>query len=429
MHDRRTIVAGVLAAATAGCGTREGDDGTSVPALARDGTTDLASARQTPGGVESQCPPGVNAQGPSRSWTVPGLNSISWCSLSPDGRTLLVRANKELRFFPLDGGDPLTVPLGGPSLGVMDAEGSLAWSSDSRSVWLLAGETSRSGWVTGPLACARRGRDGRLISTPPLRGLPGRLDQVTWVDGNGLGLAHLDTRGGYNRPELPDANPALAVIEAGRGRVRDVLPLRRAIIETWGEGSGSLYLRVPAVARTADGRVRALMQLSLLGVGPTSRVGGWALWTEGERLRRLPDGFGEQLTTFAFTPNAERLLAGHHLSASGIIMEHRPSPPPTPVTGPYAALYDLAGRAIWTLSGTATEMRGRGLAAVSGDGRQGLVLLPGTCGRHQLWGVVDLRRGRIVRRLELPTRNSVVSNGFHGRKPWIASYHQLNLFA
>ena len=249
------------------------------------------------------------------------------------------------------------------------------------------------------------------------------------MDGNGLGLAHLDTRGGYNRPELPDANPALAVIEADTGRVRDVLPLRRAIIETWGEGSGSVSLQVGAAAPTTDGRVRALLRCGLRGDGPRSYVGGWGLWTEGERLRRLPDRFGDGLDTFAFTPKAERLLVGHHLSATGLIAEHVPSPPPTPVTGPYAALYDLAGGALWTLTGTATEMRGRGPTAVSEDGRRGLVLLPETCGSHRVWGVVDLRRGRIVRRLEMPTGNDAVSTGFHGQRPWMTSYSELNIFS
>jgi hypothetical protein len=68
---------------------------------------------------------------------------------------------------------------------------------------------------------------------------------------------------------------------------------------------------------------------------------------------------GEGDLTFKFTPSGDQVLVSWPLSASGSINEdRRPSPPPTPQTGRYAALYDLAWRPAWSLSGTVSTMPG-----------------------------------------------------------------------
>ena len=429
MADRRAFILAALATTATGCRI----SAPTVPSRAEQDVTSLPepSARVVDR-VESdaldQCSPGSGVEAPRVSRQINQLGSIAWASLSPDGETLLVRNDRELAFVPVNGGDVRVVHAVGPQFGVFDADQSLTWSSDSRGVWFLAGETTRAGFVAGPLRCARRLRDGRIVHAPTLRGLPGRLDQVTWVDGEGLGIAHLDTRGSYNRPQLPDPSPTLAVIEAGSGAVRSVLPLREAIVLLWGEARGAAYIQVLATTRLRDGRVRAILRCGLHGDRRNEGVGGVALWTEGMPLRPLPSALGEHLSSVVFTPSGETLLVSHHLSASGVIFEHGPSPPPTPVRGAYATLYDLNGDALWTLSGTANDIRGAGPLAVSPDGRRGLLALPETCGRSEVFGLVDLRRGKVVRRLSCGSGNRTTSAGFDGDRPWFTSYQRLDVF-
>lgn len=349
--------------------------------------------------------------------------------MSPDGATLLIRNHGELTFAPIAGGMAHTYAAGGPRFGVTDAELSLAWSSDSKSIWFLAGETTSAGFVAGPLHCARRLLDGRVVAAPALNGLPGRLDQVTWVDGEGLGIAHLDTRGGYNRPELPDNNPAVAVIEAQAGVVRSVLPLRDAIASAWGAGRGSVFLEVLAASRLADGRIRAVLRCGLTGQNGGRRVGGVAVWTEGKSLEPLPSLSPQHLWRMAFTKDGEALLVGRPLSASGLTIEGGESPPPIPVSGRFAGLYDLTGRLVWSLSGTADEIRGPTPLVVSRSGRTALLALSETCGGKQVWAVVGMASGKILRRLDhgVPYNRADVA-GFHGEQPWLASYVTLQFF-
>ncbi|WP_374275949.1 hypothetical protein [Brevundimonas sp.] len=418
MADRREFLLGALghfAAASAHPGE------VTAPETAAEPITDIGCKEPRDDLAE------VLLEVPAHSVQINQLNSISGALLSPDGKTLAVRNYRELAFVSVADGTTTVFPLGGPEFGVTPGGHSNAWSSDSDSIWFLKGDLTRSGFVTSPLRCARRLRDGSVVLAPPLTELPGRLDEVTWVDGGGLGVAHCDTRGGYNRPELPNRYPALAIFDAANGAVRTVLSLHESIRSTWGEGEGSIYLQVLATARLQDGRVRALLRCALVGQGRNKRLGGLALWTEGSQIQELPSSLNEPHSTAVFTPDGEALLVSFRLSAAGVIYERRPSPPPISVTGRYVALFDLRGKAIWLRSGTAHHMRGTSPLAVSPDGQLGLVILPERCG-GDVWGLLDLRDGTIVRRLRRFGQNRVNSVGFAGEQTWFTSYQTLEFY-
>jgi len=349
--------------------------------------------------------------------------------LSPDGRTLLVRDYRDMVLAPLDGGAPQSFPLEGPSFGVMDDDDSVGWDTDSRSIWLLKGETARSGFSTGPLAVARRWMDGRVELAPPLANPPGRLDQVRWIAGSDLGVASFDLRGGFYRPELPDPEPGLGVIEATTGQVRSHVSIRRDLLASWGSPEGNIYCSVVASTLMSDGRVRSLVRtVSMDATHPDRpRMGGLLLWTEGEAPVVLPEKALEG--DVAFVDGGRKLLIRLPLKAFGVIYEHRPSPPPTPVSGDYAGLYDLQRRRwIWRLSGRSTDWGEGSGVAVSASGRKALVGLPASCGYRGAYGLIDVRTGRIRQRLLAPN-NSRPSLGFYGERPWLAWGGILDLYS
>lgn len=373
------------------------------------------------------CEAGGPVTAPTRRITIrmqatPGTSSHR---LSPDGRTLLLRTHRALTFAPVDGAPVKTFPLGGPSFGLQGDDDSLAWSDDSRSVWLLKGDTAPSGFSTGLRACARRWDDGRIEVSPSLRDPPGRLDQVRWLDGAGLGIASFDTRGGYYRPELPDTTPALAVIDASSGRVRSPVLIREALLAAFGSPPGWLWCNVEAGVVMRDGRVRALVRARASVIGQNG-VGGLVLWTEGEDAVVLPE---EALAgDVVFVDGGRRLLVRLPLAAGGVIYEHRPSPPPTPVSGDYAGLYDLdSKRWTWRLAGRSTQWgEGQGVA-LSASGETALIGLPERCDTRGVYGIIDVRTGRILQRLAATT-NARPTLGFVGENPWTAQGVFLDLY-
>lgn len=346
--------------------------------------------------------------------------------LSPDGRTLLLRTHRTLSFLPVDGGPSADFPLEGPSFGLMDDEDSLAWSDDSQSVWLLKGDTAfPSGFSIGPFVCARRSMDGRIEASPALRDPPGRLDRVHWLGGAGLGIACFDTRGGYYRPELPDVAPTLGVIEASTGRVRSRVSVRHELLAPFDAPPTDIYCTVGPSAVMRDGRVRALVTAYATVLGQDG-VGGLVLWTEGQPPTVLPKEALEGAV--AFVDDGRKLLVRLPLQATGVIYERQPSPPPTPVSGDYAGLYDLeSGRWVWRLSGRSTNWgEGRGLA-VSASGRKALIGLPESCDIRSVYGLIDVRTGRILQRLA-SYNNSPPTLGFDGEEPWMAWGGVLDLY-
>lgn len=384
------------------------------------------AARQGAGAAD-RCEIGGPLTEPQRRISVfePRISGLGVHHLSPDGRTLAVRDYRTLTFMPLDGGATRSFPLEGPSFGVIGDEDSIAWSDDSQSVWLIKGETARSGFSTGPLVCARRWVDGRIEASPALSEPPGRLDQVRWLGGAGLGVASFDTRGGYYRPELPNAAPHLGVIEASTGRVRSRISVRDDLLALFGAPSAEIYCTVRAAAVMRDGRVRALVTVYAPVPGQDS-VGGLALWTEGRPPSILPKEALEG--DVAFVDGGRKLLVRLPLMASGVIYEGRPSPPPIPASGDYAGLYDLeTGRWVWRLSGRSTQWgEGRGLA-VSASGRTALIGLPESCDIRSVYGLIDVPTGRILRRLA-SYNNSSPTLGFDGEEPWTAWGGVLDLY-
>lgn len=421
MLDRRTLLLAAASVGVFGCDSSE----RSTEPVSADGPLPESAEPHD----DKACAIWPKVDLPRRTVRIPGLQ-YGPALMSPDGRTLLAREYRSLLFASTRTGETDTYPALGPEFSVMSSiDRSSIWSSDSRGVWFVKGETDRpAGWTVGPLSIARQLRSGRVVDAPRLRGLPGRLGEMTWVDGDGLGIAHVDTRGSFRRPELPDTNPALAVVDAADGRVRTTLALRKAINETWGPGDGEIAVQVFATVRLRDGRVRAIVRCVILASRSTQRIGGLAIWTEGEPLRKLAASISDEPERTVFGDSGETILVRHGLSASGVIYEHRPSPPPTPMSGQYAGLYDLNGREIWSLEGTATAMGGGGVPAVRADGDVALIALPEQCGGTTVWGVVDMANGNIRRRLRTSSGNSAKSAGFHRGRPWLTSYRNLDFF-
>jgi hypothetical protein len=356
---------------------------------------------------------------------------LAWRGLSPDGRTFAVRRREDIAIGGLDGDVMRLLPFQGPTFGnLMGEDGSTRWSSDNGSLWLLGGEIVRpSGFTAGPVRPVRLHLDGRVEPMPELNGLGGRLDRVFWANGDGLGLAQIDTHGGFYRPELPDTRPSLAVIDARRGRVRARLSGRDVLLAPWGRSDGGMYVTTLACAETHDGRVRAIAKVwaadATLEAGG---VGGILLWTEGEAPVALSPDIAPRDAVLAFTPGADRLLVSPRLSASGVIYERRPSPPPTPQSGVYAVLNDIeGGRRLWSLSGVADQIRPVYPIAVSAGGRKALIGVPESCGGYPLYGLVDLRDGQVERRFVISSGGMALP-GFHGETPWLSSGSRLELF-
>ncbi len=384
--------------------------------------------------VDWSAPPGC--EGPTPPSRVFDMRlrdtALMWRGLSPDGRTFAVRRRDDIAIGGLEGDAIRLLPFEGPTFGtLMGEDGSVHWDADSGSLWLLGGQVTRpAGFTAGTVAPVRLHVDGRVERLPELTGLRGRLDRVFWVGGEGVGLAQIETHGGFYRPERPDARPALAVIDARRGRVRARPSGRDDLLAPWGRADGSLYVRTLTCAETRDGRVRAIVQVwahdaSLEAGG----LGGLLLWTEGEAPVALEPDIAPRDAVLAFTPGADRLLICPHLSASGVILEHSPSPPPTPAQGVYAVLYDLErGRRLWSMSGVADRIRGAPPVAVSASGRKALIGLPDSCGAYSTYGLVDLRSGRAEKRFVISS-GGLTTPGFHGEAPWLSSDSRLELYA
>lgn len=382
-------------------------------------------ARSVEWTAPENCSPGERIARPRR-FIRHGMSShgLDWVALSPDGKTLAARDYTTIHFAPLDGNPGRSFPLGGPSFGVVSIDHSLAWDSGSRALWLLIGETLGSGHSAGPLACARLHLDGRMETMPPLQGLPGRLDQVAWVGDSGVGLAQIDTRGGYHRPEQADPEPGLAVIDASTGRVRSLLSGRDAILAPWGRRDASLSFQIRAMRLRPDGRVQALAFVA--SFKDTERRGAMMLWTEGQAPRLFDEGRLPKARLAAFTPDG-RLLVIEGVMPGNVVFDVPNPPPLIPRTGPYAELWNpAAARRIWRLTGTASTLVDYAEPVVRPDGRQALVSVPETCGQHRLVALIDVQSGRVLQR-HIRSANRTFT-GFHDGRPWIASSSEIAFY-
>ena len=88
------------------------------------------------------------------------------------------------------------------------APDSLAWATDSRSLWSVRQRiVSPGGWALSGLIPISIGHDGTIRELPALHHPAGPLDGILWVGGDGLALAQFGTHGGYYRPPHDDICP------------------------------------------------------------------------------------------------------------------------------------------------------------------------------------------------------------------------------
>jgi hypothetical protein len=337
------------------------------------------------------------------------INGLLELRLAPDGDGFLaLESHMGLTIGQLQGGDAQHLPAIDPPFRRLATSADLGfrWSSDSRFIWGLTQEVAQpSHFPTGPLHVERIGRDGVETRLPELRDSGGDLDGVLWVNGEGLALATFGLHGDRYRPPRATPDPTLAVVDFRKGEVRGSVPLSGLL---GGVGSTTIPGILDAIAvQRPDGKVRTLMRL---GPPPT-----WMLWTEGEAPRRidLPFGAGRQRGGAVFLPGGDQVLVIPQLHPVGMICEHNSHcPAPTPVTGPLAALYDLAsGKLIWQTEATASYFADGVAAAVSPDGLYAVIGVPAEADRMPRAGLISLRDGRVLQTFRGPW-NSHCDAGF-----------------
>lgn len=279
-----------------------------------------------------------------------------------------------------------------------DRYSAFRWDDASRTVWSVQQPRLGGGWATGPMRPIRLTAEGKVQLLPPLRHAAGPLDRLLWINGRGLALAQFGSAGSYYRPEHPDPRPTFAFIDAVRGEVLDSTPFPGS----HAYDPATAVLRGASTAVLKDGRPTALLLFA------SAKGSDWYVWTQGERLRRLPDAYpGDNLRT-TLTPDGGRVLVARGLSPGMVCSEGGPRrgcyPMGPPVSGPFAALHDLqTGRALWTLTGQAATSIPSIQPAISPDGRVAVIALPATAEHVGLrLGVVRVRDGRMLGSFSLP---------------------------
>lgn len=316
----------------------------------------------------------------------------------------------------------------------------VAWTRGSDGFWTVRQDVMNpSGFSLGPMRPIRVGLDGTVRALPDLPG-PERLDAIKWVGSDGLALAQFWTRGNYYRPEQEDLEPTLAIIDAARGLVRDRIRIK-AIPALRRRAEAGFFRVVGATATVlADGRVRAVVEISAWGERPAGTSPGanfepilhpalLLIWTEGEpALLRSLDRPSRPATRMVLSPDGARLLLLHTLEPESIVgcgrvPCRRPMPLPVPVEGVFAELIDTTtGRSRWRLGGRVTSAWGqRARPAISPDGRHALLQLPGEQGRRYI-ALVRMRDGRVLNRFSVTQVGSYPESiGFSpdGGRVWV----------
>jgi hypothetical protein len=343
--------------------------------------------------------------------------------ISPDGGAIAYYEYKsKLRIGRLDSGPdwidhpikPGVIPRFGSNIRTGPA---FAWHSDSRAIWASRQETiSPSGFATGPLQPVIL-ENGAIRTLPqPLHG-SGPLDALLWAGGDGLAVAQFGTRGGYYRPEHPDAAPTFAIIDATRGAVLDTLPF--AALPSGNLRSDSPSIRVKDAAATIlpDGRVSVFLSM-----------GDWIFWTQGETPVIVPNPYPyphDLNNQMAITPDGSRLLVSRMLRTGGYCIRNGGCKPGTPVEGVLAALHDLTtGRELWALRARVTHDHVFPSPAISPDGRHALI---GLVENDTLSiALVSLADGSIVQRL--PGAGKSMGFTREGRMIWTHAHGTTALY-
>lgn len=271
-----------------------------------------------------------------------------------------------------------------------------SWSEQSQTIFGAKQATADpSGFALGPMFPVEITHDGEVRDLPQLAHPAGNLDGLLWVGGRGLALALFGAKGDYYRPEIENLKPAIAFVNAAKGR----LIQSSAIPSPVKEDLRSLILGVDARI-DANGHAFALLAIS----GHPSRTRLFA-WHQDRPLRELSWDTG-RLTPkrYAVSSSLDSVLIMHDLSATGIICEvwsNQECPAPTPTTGTVAELRDLAsGRVIWSINGTAKTF-GRSLKpAISDDGSLALISMPRTGKGGDNIALISMRDGRIIQELD-----------------------------
>lgn len=308
--------------------------------------------------------------------------------ISRDARYMARINDEELSVASLRPMSPWSVWSGdiARSFNILERAPPVRWDDAGQSIWVARQHRiDRGRWAAAAVEIVRV-RNGNVRDVGHIRGAPGRLDALQWV-GDGVAIAQFDTRGETYRPELENANPTIAFIDARRRRVLDAMPL--AELESM---AGREMRHAPLLGGVLlNGRARAVIEAR----------GRLIVWTEGEQPYAIESNF-DRFARPTLAPDGASLLVNQMLRVEGMICERAASnvecPPPEPRTGVWAARYDLRdGRAIWQMNGTATTFAGRvGPPAISANGRLALLQLP-TSDRQEL-ALVDMGDGAVLQR-------------------------------
>ena len=337
--------------------------------------------------------------------------SRSAAVISPDGLSIAYVENKSvLRVAWLGGATwseykaEMTFDKFGSSF---RSPSSFGWASDSRGVWIASQERLYpSGFAKTPLQPLLALRNGLSQTLPTLRHSAGSLDALLWASGDGFAIAQFGSKGGYYRPPRDDAAPLVAMVDAFRGHVLEILSF--ADIEKLRAQTPDvrrpLHIRDAAAIKRPDGKLRALLS-----------VGEWIVWTQGEPPRAIADPYAtESHNRMTIAPDGSTVLIGRLLRTRGGIcgggQRVGGCRPGDPVEGTLAALHSLeTGQLLWSVSARVANNHEYPQPAISPDGRYALVGLVPEEARIPV-ALVSMSDGRIVQ--TFPAPGSEYSMGF-----------------
>jgi hypothetical protein len=274
------------------------------------------------------------------------------------------------------------------------------WSRNSGSVFGVRQDTAiPSGFALGPLAPFLFRNDGTSEKLADLTSPAGPLDEIYWIGHAGLAVAAFGTKGSYYRPEHPDSNPTIAIVDAHAGKVLQSI----AIADVPDIAAKS---RINGVASDRDGRHVLI----------TLMPDRWLLWGLGQSPRLVPIDVKPWLP-YALSPQGESVLIMKNLSAWGPICEFGSRcPAPTPQSGPVAELRELpSGKLLWTVNGTAETFARSDVPAVSSDGRFALISMP-----TRTVALLSMTNGAILQEISKPWSECAMGFSADGTTIWIS---------
>lgn len=279
------------------------------------------------------------------------------------------------------------------------ARAALAWSEDSASLWTVRFSPGVLGTVP-----VRVGIDGKASALPALQHSAGPLNGLQWIGRKGLALARFGPLKEYEWPDHPDQLPTYAIVDGKKGKIRATLSM--AAIpdlseQTWLDAA-RFANAVPTATLLQNGNVRVVLQYGQQRDKPGFRI----VWTEGSQpliWRDYDDNRSE--SKILLSPDGSRLLVNRVLQPAGVQIfdcdrggRHREcSPPPTPVAGPMAELFDVESqKRIWQVSARATVFWSQNAnPAISPDGRLALVEMPSD-DKQRIIGLISMADGKVL---------------------------------